>query len=142
MMGHSVEGRVPFLDHRLIELAAQIPPKFKLRGLEEKYILKRAFDDILPSAIARRPKQPYRAPIAACFARGNDNLGAALLHEDALQRTGFANPAAVTNLLKKNVDNPAPSERDEMAIAAVTSLQLLHHHFVAEFPVTRIEACA
>ncbi len=142
MMGHSVEGRVPFLDHRLIELAAQIPPKFKLRGLEEKYILKRAFDDILPGTIARRPKQPYRAPIAACFARSNDNLGAALLHEDALRRTGFANPAAVTNLLKKNGDNAAPSERDEMAIAAVTSLQLLHHHFVAEFPNTRIEACA
>jgi hypothetical protein len=48
----------------------------------------------------------------------------------------------VTNLLKKNGDNAAPSERDEMAIAAVTSLQLLHHHFVAEFPNTRIEACA
>ena len=142
MMGHSVEGRVPFLDHRLIELAAQIPPKFKLRGLEEKFILKRAFDDILPSTIARRPKQPYRAPIAACFAPGNDNLGAALLHEDALRRTGFVNPAAVTNLLKKNAGSAAPSERDEIAIATAASLQLLHHQFVAEFPATRIEACA
>ncbi len=142
MMGHSVEGRVPFLDHRLIELAAQIPPKFKLRGLQEKFILKRTFEDLLPSAIAGRPKQPYRAPIAACFAQGNDNLGAALLHEEALRRTGFANPTAVSTLLKKNAGSPAPSERDEMAIAAVASLQLLHQHFVADFPATRIEACA
>jgi asparagine synthase (glutamine-hydrolysing) len=142
MMGHSVEGRVPFLDHRLIELAAQIPPKFKLRGLEEKFILKRAFDDLLPAAIARRPKQPYRAPIAACFAPGNDNLGAALLQEDALRRTGFLNPGAVTNLLTKNAGSATPSERDEIAIAAAASLQLLHHQFVADFPSTRIEACA
>jgi asparagine synthase (glutamine-hydrolysing) len=142
MMGHSVEGRVPFLDHRLIELAAQIPPKFKLRGLEEKFILKRAFDDILPATIARRPKRPYRAPIAACFAPGNDNLGAALLHEDALRRSGFVSPAAVTNLLKKNAGSAAPSERDEIAIATAASLQLLHHQFVTQSPATRIEACA
>jgi asparagine synthase (glutamine-hydrolysing) len=142
MMGHSVEGRVPFLDHRLIELAARIPPKFKLRGLEEKFILKRAFDDILPSTIARRPKQPYRAPIAACFAPGNDNLGAELLREEALRQTGFVSPVAVTSLLKKNAASPTPSERDEIAIAAATSLQLLHHQFVADFPSTRIEACA
>jgi len=142
MMGHSVEGRVPFLDHRLIELAAQIPPKFKVRGLEEKFILKRSFEDLLPRAISRRPKQPYRAPIAACFAGDNDNLGAALLHEDALRRTGFANPTAVASLLKKNASSSAPSEREEMAIAAVASLQLLHQHFVAAFPASRIEACA
>jgi asparagine synthase (glutamine-hydrolysing) len=142
MMGHSVEGRVPFLDHRLIALAAQIPPKFKLRGLEEKFILKRAFDDILPAKIARRAKQPYRAPIAACFSSGNDNLGAALLHEEALQRTGYANPTAVAKLLNKNSSSDAPNEREEMAIATVASLQLLHQHFVADFPATRIEACA
>ncbi|MGH8177356.1 MAG: asparagine synthase (glutamine-hydrolyzing), partial [Steroidobacter sp.] len=59
MMGHSVEGRVPFLDHRLIELAARIPPKFKMRGLNEKYILKQSFADVLPAAVTNRPKQPY-----------------------------------------------------------------------------------
>jgi asparagine synthase (glutamine-hydrolysing) len=137
MMGHSVEGRVPFLDHRLIELAASIPPKFKVRGLEEKFILKRAFASVLPPAIAKRPKQPYRAPIAACFNRGNDNLGAQLLQPDALARTGYVNPAAIDKLLQKAASSGGLGERDEMAVATVTSLQLLHHHFVSDAPGVR-----
>lgn len=137
MMGHSVEGRVPFLDHRLIELAARIPPKFKIRILEEKFILKRAFADILPNAIAKRPKQPYRAPIAACFAPGSDNLGARLLQKDALARTGFVNPLVVEKLMQKAAAQGATvSERDEMAVATITSLQLLNHKFVENFEPT------
>jgi len=130
MMGHSVEGRVPFLDHRLIELAARIPPKFKIRGLEEKYLLKRAFADILPPDIASRPKQPYRAPIAASFADADASLGARLVQREPLERTGFANAAAVGKLLAKAGAGAALGERDEMALATVASLQLLHHHFV------------
>jgi asparagine synthase (glutamine-hydrolysing) len=134
MMGHSVEGRVPFLDHRLIELAARIPPRFKLRGMNEKYILKRAFADVLPASVANRPKQPYRAPIAACFAAGSDNLGAHLLTKDGLERTGLANAAALQMLLQKSArDSAALSEREEMAIAVIASLQLLHYQFVTNF---------
>lgn len=137
MMGHSVEGRVPFLDHRLIGLAARIPPKFKIRVLEEKFILKRAFANILPAAIANRPKQPYRAPIAACFTPDNDNLGAQVLQRESLERTGFANAPAVEKLLQKAAStSSALSERDEMAVATITSLQLLHHKFVDNFQPT------
>jgi asparagine synthase (glutamine-hydrolysing) len=130
MMGHSVEGRVPFLDHRLIELAARIPPKFKIRGLEEKYLLKRAFADMLPPDIAARPKQPYRAPIAASFADPDASLGGRLVQREALERTGFANAAAIGKLLAKADAGTPLGERDEMALATVASLQLLHHHFV------------
>jgi asparagine synthase (glutamine-hydrolysing) len=138
MMGHSVEGRVPFLDHRLIELAARIPPKFKIRGLDEKHVLKRAFADILPPAITSRPKQPYRAPIAASFA-GGASLGARLMQPDALARTGFANAAAVGKLMAKAEAGTAIGERDEMAIATIVSLQLLNHYFVERFETTRRE---
>lgn len=131
MMGNSVEGRVPFLDHRLIEFAARIPPKFKLRGMNEKYILKEAFADLLPSAIHERPKQPYRAPISACLT-GNGNLASRLLHEDDLLDAGLVSVPATRKLLAKAEDsNGAISERDEMALAIVASLQLLHHQFVA-----------
>ena len=134
MMGNSVEGRVPFLDHRLIELAARIPPKFKLRVLEEKFILKRAFADILPDAIASRPKQPYRAPISSSFSAGDDTLVQRLLGREALQRSGFANAPAVEKLLAKSAaDGVAPSERNEMALATMASLQLLQHLFVDNF---------
>jgi asparagine synthase (glutamine-hydrolysing) len=134
MMGRSIEGRVPFLDHRLIEFAARIPPKYKLRGLEEKYILKRAFASILPDIVGRRPKQPYRAPIASCFGPEAGNLGAQLIQPHRLRETDFADVSAVEMLLRKSRGGAAAlSEREEMAMATLTSLQLLHHQFVANF---------
>jgi asparagine synthase (glutamine-hydrolysing) len=140
-MGRSVEGRVPFLDHRVVELAARVPPKFKLRGLNEKYILKQAFADLLPPAIATRPKQPYRAPISSCFSAQSSNLGASLLRANELERIGLTDVAAVSKLLKKSASNAsALSEREEMGIALVTSLQLLHHLFVDHFEPSTKEA--
>lgn len=136
MMGRSIEGRVPFLDHRLIELAARIPPKFKLRGLNEKYILKHTYERDLPPSISQRPKQPYRAPIAACFARGAQNLAAELLAPSALRQSDMLNAAALTQLLDRaNAQGSALSERDEMAIATAASLQLAQHQFVDNFGV-------
>ena len=138
MMGRSVEGRVPFLDHRLIELAATIPPKFKIRSLEEKYILKSAFADLLPPTIVNRPKKPYRAPIAECFLPGKDNLAANLMMEDELRQSGFANVAAFGKIMKKATGHEAAlSERDEMAVATMASLQLLQRQFVTDFKPSR-----
>ena len=143
MMGRSVEGRVPFLDHRLIALAARIPPRFKLRGLKEKYILKQSFADVLPAAVTNRPKQPYRAPISACFAGGQENLGAQLLRKEALEQNGLVDGSAVQRLLQKaGSAGAALSERDEMALASVASLQLLHHLFVANFEPAGSRAAA
>jgi asparagine synthase (glutamine-hydrolysing) len=132
MMAHSVEGRVPFLDHRLIELAAAIPPKFKMRSLEEKFVLKRTFADLIPPSIANRPKKPFRAPIANCFMPGQKNLGAELLTKEELNKTGFANADAFGKLIEKAAAaGGVLSERDEMVVATMASLQLLNHHFVA-----------
>src|SRR5262249_52145555 len=66
-MAHAVEGRFPFLDHRVVELGARIPPRLKLNGLREKHILRKAAERLLPGAIANRTKQPYRAPAAQAF---------------------------------------------------------------------------
>ncbi len=132
-MGRSVEGRVPFLDHRLIELAARIPPKYKIRGMNEKYLLKRAFADVLPPAIVRRPKQPYRAPIAASFAPHQNSLAVSLLQPTELRRTALVDAEAVERLLRKAASGTALGERDEMGLALVASSQLLHHLFVDNF---------
>ena len=64
-MAHAVEGRFPFLDHRVAEFAAALPPRMKLRGLTEKYLLRRSLQGDLPPSIAWRPKQPYRARTAS-----------------------------------------------------------------------------
>ena len=66
-MAHSVEGRFPFLDHRVVEFANQLPPSLKLNGLTEKYLLKEVSREWLPAEISDRPKQPYRAPIHRAF---------------------------------------------------------------------------
>ena len=66
-MAHAVETRFPFLDHRVVEFTARIPPELKLRGLREKHILREATQQLLPSRISRRTKQPYRAPDSQSF---------------------------------------------------------------------------
>jgi asparagine synthase (glutamine-hydrolysing) len=63
-MAHSIEGRVPFLDPRIAELAARVSPRFLLRGFEEKALLRRAMRDAIPAELAARRKRAFMAPIA------------------------------------------------------------------------------
>ncbi len=62
-MAHSIETRVPLLDHKLVEFAATIPPEMNLRGGTTKYILKRAMRGILPDKIIDRPKKGFAIPL-------------------------------------------------------------------------------
>jgi asparagine synthase (glutamine-hydrolysing) len=66
-MAASIEGRYPFLDHRLIEFAGGLPARWKIRGLKEKYVFRRAVRSWLPADIVWRTKQPYRAADSECF---------------------------------------------------------------------------
>ena len=66
-MANSIEGRFPFLDHRLIEFANRLPPQLKLNGLTEKYLLKKSMTGLLPETVRTRTKQPYRAPDSQSF---------------------------------------------------------------------------
>lgn len=129
-MAHAVEGRFPFLDHRVVEFAAQIPPALKLRGLDEKYILKRAMHDLLPRDILARTKQPYRAPISTSF------FGPAappwvndIVSEAEVAAAGIFEPKAVTKLVQKCRTTGQASEGDNMAIVGIISTQLLNHQF-------------
>ena len=62
-MAHSLECRVPFLDHRIVELAFQTPPNLRLKGIKTKYILKKSVKNILPEEILKRKKQTFQVPI-------------------------------------------------------------------------------
>jgi asparagine synthase (glutamine-hydrolysing) len=66
-MAHSLEARVPLLDHKLVEFAATIPPEFRLRKGETKSIFKRAMRGILPDEIIDRPKQGFAVPLGSWF---------------------------------------------------------------------------
>ena len=67
LMANSVEGRFPFLDHRVIEFANRLHPRLKMRALNEKFLLKQAMAAHLPRQILERHKQPYRAPDIPAF---------------------------------------------------------------------------
>ncbi len=131
-LAHSVEGRVPYLDHRLIEFANALSPRYKLRGLHEKVLLRRSLSRILPESILKRPKQPYRAPDSRCFFQDERPLPYVqeLMSESNLRRTGYFHPKAVGQLLEKCRAGRALGAGDNMAFVAVLSTLLLHEHFL------------
>lgn len=136
-MGHSVEGRFPFLDHRVVEFASTIPPNYRLNGLDEKFILKEIARDLIPPELRKRPKQPYRAPIIRCFfcADPPDYVGE-LLSEKAIRRAGYFHAKRVARLLAKceKQEGHLVSERENMALVGILSTQLLDHLFLRDFP--------
>ena len=131
-MAASVEGRYPFLDHRLIEFANRLPARWKIRGLEEKYILRRAVADWLPPRIARRTKQPYRAPDSeSCFPAGRPlEYVAEALSPVRVREAGYFDPQMVTRLVEKCRTGGAIGFGDNVALVTVLTTQLLHGQFV------------
>ena len=143
LAAHSVEGRFPFLDHRVIEFAGRIPPRLKIHGLNEKYVLKRAMRGILPDSICTRPKRPYRAPIQRCFlSQPPLAYVQELLSPEAIRAAGYFHPLAVARLVKKAQGAHPLGERDNMALVGILSTQLLHHQFVEDFPGRPIPSIA
>ncbi len=124
-MANAVEGRFPFLDHRLVEFAARIPTGMKLRGLDEKHILKRAARGLVPDAIVDRTKQPYRAPESASFS------GAAYVETAMQTPTGLFAPLAVDKLMRKAATGTMAGFRDNAAFVGILSTQLWHRQFAA-----------
>ena len=108
-MAHGLEVRVPFLDHRFVELVTGIPERLKLKGFTTKYIWKRAIKDRIPNEIARRRKKGFGIPIGKWFCGELKGLTLELLAEERLKKQGIFNPAVVKNLvsdhLARRVDN-------------------------------------
>ncbi|MEQ9690244.1 MAG: asparagine synthase C-terminal domain-containing protein, partial [Bauldia litoralis] len=140
-MAHSVEGRFPFLDHRLVEFASRIPPRLKIRGLREKHILREAMGDILPPSIGDRVKQPYRAPDSPAFVGPEaPDYVVGQLAPAAIAKAGFFAPRSVDKLVTKCRSGSFLGFRDNMAMVGILSTQLLHHSFAedvaADIPAT------
>lgn len=130
-MAHGVEGRYPFLDHRLFEFSAALPTGSRLRGLKEKEILRRWAKRILPASISGRPKQPYRAPDAAAFfGPGAPAYVDNLLSPAALTSAGVWSPGAVEGLVRRCREGKASAIRENQAFMAILSTQLWHRQFL------------
>jgi asparagine synthase (glutamine-hydrolysing) len=131
-MAHGVEGRFPFLDHRVVEFANALPERWKIRGLCEKYLLRRALDGLLPSAIQQRTKQPYRAPDQSSFFIGGEPLDyvADLMSPARLHDAGYFDAAAVGRLFEKCRRGRAIGFADNQAFVGILSTMLVHETFV------------
>jgi asparagine synthase (glutamine-hydrolysing) len=130
-MAHAVEGRFPFLDYRVVEFAAKLPIRMKMKVLDEKYLLKRCAEGLIPRAVLSRPKQPYRAPDALCFLEpAAREYVDELLSADCLRRYGIFEPGPVAKLFEKVRSGRPISVRDNMALVGIVSTQLVMRQFV------------
>jgi asparagine synthase (glutamine-hydrolysing) len=140
-MAHSVEIRVPFLDFRVIDYMGRVPAKWKLLGLDEKHILKKCFEGILPDEIIHRPKNPYRAPIKqSLFNRKTTETTRQVLSEASLKKAGMFDADRVARLLRKVQSTENLSEIDSMALVGILSSQIMYHQFVDDFPSKPVDA--
>ena len=140
-MAHSLEIRLPFLDYRVIDFAFRLPDQWKIKGLNEKYLLKHASNGLVPKEISERVKKPYRAPIYEAFFRTkspgymND-----LLSEGYLKKAGYFNEKKVKRLVEKfkRPDQAVSNEIQNMALAGILSTQLVHQQFIENFPYIEV----
>jgi len=133
LMANSVEGRFPFLDVNVAEFAAALPERLRLHGLDEKYLLRKAVAPLLPEAVWRRPKRPYRAPILRAFVGpGAPAYVRELLAPERLEEAGLFAGEPVARLLAKaeRYLDAGLGESDEMGLVGVLSGQLLSEQFV------------
>jgi asparagine synthase (glutamine-hydrolysing) len=127
-MAHSVEGRLPFLDHHVAELAARTPVSMKIHGMTEKYILREAARPVLTETVYRRQKHPFKAPPATI--QRNGRLYSFLqdtLRGSVLDGPGIYDRQKVTALLDAipTMDEGARLRAD-MLLIWMSGLCLLH----------------
>jgi asparagine synthase (glutamine-hydrolysing) len=137
-MANSVEGRFPYLDHRVVEYAARLPSRLKLRALDEKHILRLALRGLLPDAILRRRKQPYRAPDSRCFFENGKapDYVVDLLSAERIRSAGYFDATSVGRLVDKCRAGRVVGFADNQAFVGVLSTMLVDEFFVRRKPLT------
>src|SRR5215213_6932125 len=126
-MAANLEVRVPFLNREMIEMAARMPPRLKLRGLKRKYVLKRALEGVLPKDVVWRRKAGFGAPIRSWLRGPLQPLIADLLSEETVKRRGIFRPNEVKRVLDANFSG---REDYNLHVFQLLSLELWHHAFI------------
>ncbi|MBM4001891.1 MAG: asparagine synthase (glutamine-hydrolyzing) [Planctomycetes bacterium] len=101
-MAHGLESRQPFLDHRLIEFSIGLPSRFKMRGGRGKYLLRRAFRDLLPPEIWSRKKMGFGVPLDRWFRKELRPMAHDLLLDQTARQRGYVRPEAIEALLREH----------------------------------------
>lgn len=142
MHNASTEGRFPFLDEEVVQFGAGIDPRLKLRGLTDKYVLRRLSQKVLPKEIANRPKTMFRAHLSGSFLTADRPLWVdQLLSPESLRATGYFDVEAVRRAREIQAHKPKVSFQRfvlDMGLGGVIATQLWHHMYcgggLAELP--------
>ena len=125
-MAASIESRVPFLDHKLVEFTARLPVRFKLRGRRTKWILREAMKGILPQSILSRSKMGFPVPLGKWF-RGpfRQVIDQYVLSEKALTR-GIFSADAVREIVARH----AAGENHDERLWLLLNFEIWHRIFI------------
>lgn len=137
-MASAVEGRYPFLDYRVVEFGAKLPPALKMKVLDEKHLLRRVAKGLIPDSVQRRHKQPYRAPDGKSFVTKKWGYLEDMLSPERVRKAGIFDPHAIAALLNKFRNGRTTSTRDNMALVGALSTQLLVEMFLNHQAVTEL----
>jgi asparagine synthase (glutamine-hydrolysing) len=126
-MAANLEVRVPFLNRRMIEFAARMPPELKLKGFKRKYILKRAFEKLLPHDVVWRKKAGFGAPIRSWLRGALRPLVDELLAEEVVRKRGLFRPEVVKRLIDLNLSG---REDYNLQVFQLLNLELWQRQFI------------
>jgi asparagine synthase (glutamine-hydrolysing) len=126
-MAANLEVRVPFLNVEMLELAARMPTRLKLRGLKRKYILKKAAETLLPREVVWRKKAGFGAPIRSWLRGPLQPMVEELLSEDAIRRRGLFRPKEVRRIIDLNLSG---REDYNLQVFQLLNLELWHREFI------------
>jgi len=130
-LANSVEGRYPFLDYRLIEFCAILPPRLKLNGLNEKFILKQLMRNRIPERIYKRSKQAYRAPIQSVFlSKESPDYVKVMLSVEFMEKVGVFDHSSIQKVLARIEKTGTATEVENMLITFIISTHLLYDQYV------------
>lgn len=126
-MANAVEARSPFLDHRLMEFAASLPPEFKLRGLSKKYILKKVAAEFLPRENVYRRKQGFGVPVGRWLRTELKDLLTDNLLSPAFLNRGYFRPEPIKEMVKLHI---AGQKDYDFQLWALLMFELWHREFM------------
>jgi asparagine synthase (glutamine-hydrolysing) len=130
-MAHSLEVRVPLLDHTVVDLVTSLPPEWKLRGRTTKHLLKKLACRLLPKHIVHRRKRGFGIPVAGWLRGPLRDLAQDLLGPERLRRQGIFDPAAVGELLAEHLRGRVNHRKPLLTLLL---FQLWHDRWLAPVP--------
>ena len=128
-MAHSLEARSPFLDHKIMEFAASLPPDLKLRGIETKYLLKQTLSDLVPREILHRKKMGFGVPLDVWFRNDLREMAYDVLLDQKSVERGYFRKEYVSKMLDEHVSRLYDHS---YRIWALLFLELWHRMFIDE----------